>query len=336
MLISVFKTSRVYLPVLLIAVTFVLWIDGFWFYKETIVIEDNRAPFYNIIADFFESYKFLNVLLAFIFLILQAFMLNNVITLKNLVDRHSFMPGFIYAVLMSSTFDMFSFNPVLVANFFFILILNKIMDVFNEDKVYFEIFNVGLLVGVASLFYFPAILFILLAIIALFVYYLVSLRAVLATLIGFFTPFFFLCLYYFLIDELHNCFTLFSDIFSTCFILNIETGMFLRTYLIVYALVALIAVLKVFLSVIRDRPMRIRKRYNILFYFFLISLVSVFFTPDNQILHLGLINIPLAGILACFFHSTRKKLWNELLFILLIIFLLLAKFDRYDLFPIGS
>ncbi len=331
MFISTFKTSRVYLPVLLIAVAFVLWLDGFWFYNETIVANDNRAPFYNIIAGFFESYKLLNVLLAFIFLIVQAFMLNNVITSKNLVDRHSYMPGFIYAVLMSSSFDMFSFHPVLIANFFLILILDKIIDIFDENKVYFEIFNVGLLTGVASLFYFPAVFFILLAMIALFLYYLVSLRAILATFIGFFTPFFFLGLYYFMIDKLHIYFAMFADIFSPCFILNLESGLFFRAYMIVFAFIALTALFKVYFVVIRERPMRIRKRYNIILYFLLISIISLFFITDIHIIHHGLVSIPIAVVMSCFFHSNKKKLWNELLFTLLIVFLFLVKFDRYDL-----
>ncbi len=331
MFISAFKTSRVYLPFLIILVAFLLWLDGFWFYHETTVPRDIVAPLYSMILPFFDTYKFLNVLLAFIFLIVQAFMLNHVITSKNLVDRHSYMPGFIYAVLMSSSFDMFSFHPVLVSNFFLILILNKIIDVFDEDKVYLEIFNVGLLIAVASLFYFPAIFFAVLAVIALFVYYLASLRGIIATLIGFFTPYFFLGVYYFMIGKLEMHLVYFIDIYKPFLILNIELETFFLTYVIFFAILSLAAIVKVFFSVIRDRPIRIRKRYNILFYFLVISLVSIFFITDKHILHLGLINIPVAGILACFFHNNRKKFWNELLFTLLIIFLILAKFNRYGL-----
>ncbi len=327
MFISVFKTSRIYLPILLIIVTFLLWLDGFWFYSQTSIPAEQPAPLYSMLVSFLETNKFLNVLLGFVFLILQAFLLNHVITSKNLVDRHSYMPGFIYAVLMSSSFDMYAFHPVLIANFFLIIILGKIIASFKEDKVYLEIFNVGLLVGVASLFYVPAILFIVIALIALFMYFLASLRGIIATLTGFITPFFFISVYYFLTDQLLIRIHEFTDISITFMTFSLDIETYFHAYTVLFAIITFIALIKVYLVVIKDNPVRIRKRYNILLFFLVISLISLIFITDENIVSHGLVNIPVAAILACFFHHNKKKFWNELLFSLLIIFMLAVKFE---------
>ncbi len=329
MFINAFKTNRVYLPFVIVVVTLLLWLDGFWYYREIAIPSEYPAPLYALILPFFETYKFLNVLLAFVFLITQAFVFNHIVTTKNLVDRHSFMPGFLYAILMSSSFDMFSFHPVLISNFFLIIVLDKIIDVFSEEKVYLEVFNVGLLVGLASLFYFPSIFFILLAIIALFVYYIASLRSIIANFLGFFTPFFFLGVFYHMTDQLDERLYEFAGMFRPFMVFNIELEQFMSIYLSLFAFIGFITIVTVYLSFLRDRPVRVRKRYNVFLYFFIISLISLLFVLEQQLIFYGTLNIYAAVILSCFFHSNKNRHLNELVFTLLFVFLILVKLDRF-------
>ena len=329
MFIRAFKTNYIYLPILMIVVTFLLWLNGFLFYSEISIPTENQAPLYSFIAPFLERYKFINVLLAFVLLILQAFMLNNVITLKNFIDRYSYMPGFLYAVLMSSSFEMLSLHPVLISNFFLIIVLNKIVDVYHDDRVYLEIFNVGFLIGIASLFYFPSILFVLLAIIALFIYFLVSLRSIIATGLGVFTPFFFLGMYYFMVDKLEKKFNEFIGLYEPFKIFSIELGTYFEYYIIFLSFLAFVALIKVYFVVVLDNPIRIRKRYNVLLFYLIVSLTSLLFITQKNMVYHGVLMVPLSAILACFFHSNKKNFWNELFFTILIISLVLMKIQRF-------
>lgn len=329
MFISSFKKNRVYLPVVMVFVTFVLWLDGFLYHSE-ISVSENNATLYEFFVRFLETNKLLNVIIAFVFLIVQSFLINNVVTSKNLVERYSYMPGFIYAVLMSSSFDMLSLHPVLIANFFLILSLNKILDVFTEDRIYLEVFNAGFLISLATLFYFPAIYLIILAVISLFIYFITNLRRIIAIMLGFFTPFFFIGLYFFMTDQLQEKVYEFIALYSPFLIFNVDLETYFQLYLIVFAFIAVIALFKVFFIIMTENPFRIRRRYNIIFMYLLIALFSLLFIPNLDFIHHALINIPMAVILSAFFHSNKKKLWNELLFSLLIIFILATKLDRFE------
>ncbi len=332
MLIGTFKKSKIYLPVLIVFFTFLLWLDGFWFFSETSIPKKNQAPLYYLLVPFFDNFKFLSVLLSFIFLLVQAFMLNHYITSKNIIDRHSYMPGFLYAVLMSSSFDLFAFHPVLIANFFLIIVLNKIIDVFDEKRLYIEVFNVSLLIGIASLFYLPAIFFIFLAIIGLFLYFVVSLRGILATIFGFFLPFFFLGTYYYLIDELQIRIAYFLNQFSLFLIFNAEISVYFLYFLLFFVFILLIALTKINFSVLRGTPIRIRKRYNVMFFFLIISLTAMMFSTDSHFIDYALINIPVSVIFASFFHNVKNNFWNEVIFTIIILFIIIEKLNRIYIF----
>jgi len=192
MLIKTFNKTRPTLYLLLPFLGLLLWLDAFMLYKQTEVVSISTAPFYTWMAGFLDSYRFLNVTLAFLFLVVQSFLINYVAARHDMLDRSSFLAGFFYMVLMSSSFSLLHLHPVLFANFFLILALDKIFKAYGEEEVFLEVFNVGLLIGLATLFYYPSVFFLLVLAYALMIYYVFSLRGIMAALLGFITPLFFL------------------------------------------------------------------------------------------------------------------------------------------------
>jgi len=328
MLIGKFKQKHPFLLVLLPLIAMVLWADAFLLYNSVSLSSDNVAPLYYYIAIWFDQYRFLSVLLSFLFLIIQALMFNRIITDKGLVDRNSQLPALFYIVLMSNNFSLMGLQPVWFANFFLIISLDKIFDVFNEDDVFIEVFNVGFFISLASLFYIPALWFILLIISALFIYFLVNIRGILASVIGFLTPYGFVALYYFWHDrlgekasELFNFNLLFSEL--SFYITPIGWAS-----IGVIGLVALVAIFRIYFGGLSDKPVRIRKRFHVLITFFIIAAITVPFAGGKMYLHQAVLMIPLAAILARFFQDNRKVFWNEFFFTLLIVLIIVGKLAR--------
>ena len=329
MLIHKFRKYQFSTPLVLLLTGLVLWLDGFILYSQLSISLAEAAPLYNLVGRLFKDYPLLNVSLAFVFLYFQAFMVNQLATSKNLIDRQSFLPGFLYLVLMSSSFEMLSLHPVLFANFFLIIALNKILNVYDEKEVMLEVFNVGMLISIAGLFYFPALTFFLLLIIALGIYFLANLRGIIASIFGLLTPFLFLGVYYYLRDMLalkteelisgFGLFRLFQQDFSA----------FSKVYGLFLGLLAVFTFLKLF-QYLGDKPVRIRKRYTVLMYFFLVSLVSVLFVTHYFKVHHGLLMLPLSTVFAVFFQEIRRKAWAEVFFSLMIFLILAGKFARLD------
>lgn len=330
MLIKTFKSNQPSLLLVLIMLALLLWIDAFFLNSQTGIVIAQPAPLYALFAGFFQQYTFISVLTGFLFLLFQAFLLNHIITTQNLVDRNSYLPALIYLVLMSNSFGLLGMHPVMFANFFLILALNKIFQVYNEDDVFVQIYNVGTLVSIASLFYLPALWLLLLMIAALVIYYLVNLRAIMASILGFLTPYLFLALYYYWYDmgselqALIPAYQLTPDVFSQ----NLTP--YTRVSFAVLSLISIIVILRTYLNPITEKPIRIRKRYHVILAFLLIVLASTLFAGETLSIHHGMIMLPLSIILAGFFQDSKARFWNELFFTLIMLLILIGKLARLD------
>jgi len=328
MLIGKFKEKHPFLFILLPVIAFMLWSDAFFMYSSVTLSSKNAAPLYYWIAVFFDQHRFWSVLLSFFFMIIQAYMLNRMITEKGLVDRTSQLPALFYIVLMSNNFSLMGLHPVWFANFFLIVSLDKIFDVFNEDDVFLEVFNVGFFISLASLFYTPALWFILLIISSLFIYYLVNIRGILASVIGFVTPYMFVALYHFWHDQLKEKAAAFFDfsMFFSGFSFSLTPINWASIGVI--GLVALVAILRIFLGGLRDKPVRIRKRFHVVLVFFIIAIITLPVSGRLMFLHQAILMIPLSVILARFFQENKKVFWNEFFFTLLILLIIVGKLAR--------
>jgi hypothetical protein len=315
---------------LLLIIAIVMWLDGFIFYSQTQLQSDSLAPLYGAIAQVFQEWKFLSVSLSFLFMILQAFMFNRVIADKNLVDRNSWLPALLYIVLMSFSFNLFGLHPVWFANFFLILALDKMFEVFKGESANIEIFNIGFFVSLASLFYFPALTFIFLIISALFIYYLVRIKEILASIIGLALPYIFVALYYYWFDMLEIKVDQLQSAKLSIELLSIQIVPFGWISIIIVGATAMISIMRIYLGSLRDKPIRIRNRYYVLLLYFIIAILTAFLAGKSFSIHYGIIMLPLAAIIAGFFQVNKRALFNEIIFSLLILLILLGKLARIN------
>lgn len=325
MLIGKFKSNNPLLNIILFLLAILFWIDSFIYFSNVELSSEHQAPLYAFIYRLFSQYPFWSVLLSFFFMLLQAFMFNRVITNKNLVDRNSYLPALVFIVLMSSSFKLVGLQPFWFANFFLIVALDKIFDDFDEQDTYKEIFNVGLLIGVASLFYYPVLGFFVLIWISLIIYYLVNVKSLLASLMGLLLPYLFVASYYFWFNKLSIEFREWWSFFQSLFDNPLLLNTFQWVTFSIVGVTTLIALVVIYGSGLRDKPVRLRKRHRVLLYFFLISLVLMVIYFEDLYVNRGIAGLSLAGVLAVFFQENKKNLWSEFLFTALLILVLVGK-----------
>jgi hypothetical protein len=191
MLVGVFKKSGLYPSVLLLLVGVLLWVDAFFLIPDLIFIPIDPGPLFKIILPLKDSFPLASLVAAWTLMMIQAFMLNSLMISKGLVEKRNLLPALVFIVFSSSFPQMMSLNPVMFANFFLLICLFRIFETYPEKEVPFELFNVGMLVALAGLFYLPALWFFVLAFASLFIFRVGNIRGILATIIGFITPFFF-------------------------------------------------------------------------------------------------------------------------------------------------
>lgn len=333
MLIRIFKIAHWYTPLLMLAVGALLWLDVFINPAAAISkISDTGGPFYEILRPLLTDYPIVSVTLSFILLVVQAILLNLVATSKSFTERFSALPGLFYLVLMCSTSIMIAPHPVLFANLFLILALDKLFDVQQEEHVAKQVFNTGFMIALAALFHYPAIVFLLALIASIFVFYLVSFRTIIAAIIGFITPFAFLALYYYITDMLVEWLAHLTISIKPLLVFELETGIYQKAFIAAVSLLSVFSFLRLQLIYKSSKPIRIRKRITVLVLYFLVSVASFLVVVNHVYVHYGIMLIPLSIALAVFFYDLRNTRLAEIVFIILFILILASRYAGYLIF----
>jgi hypothetical protein len=116
--------------------------------------------------------------------------------------RNSYLTAFFFLLSGSATGFLTQMSPYLPATFFFALFYMKVFDLQNSTHIIITVFDAGLFLGIASLFYPPAALLLLFLWLALIVYQVGQWRAYITAFTGMILPWVFLATGYFWEDKL--------------------------------------------------------------------------------------------------------------------------------------
>lgn len=104
-------------------------------------------------------------------------------------NENTYLPALIFAILCCCSFDFFQLSPQLVASIMLLFALNNL---FKEIEFRVQrdetAFNLGLLIGIASLLVFSYVIFLLGTVVILLVFTRISLRKMLLLIVGFLLP----------------------------------------------------------------------------------------------------------------------------------------------------
>ncbi len=165
MILRIFRSNQPELGLLLPVFGAVLWLPGWWF--------DQPPDFsltllrFGAISEPWSSK--VGLVIGFALVILTALLFNNLFQQYDLIDRKNQLPGLCFVVDFSWSPFLLQYSHLLVGQIFILLALRRIMQVYRQTNVQRELFDVGLFIGLAALFYLPFVLFLLGAMFSLFV-----------------------------------------------------------------------------------------------------------------------------------------------------------------------
>jgi hypothetical protein len=166
-------------------------------YLPVIHREDNYLYRFIItgINSLFQSSTFPYSLLTFLLLYTQATLFNTICNYHKILPRSNYLPGMAYLLITSLMKDWNHFSAPLLVNSIMIWCWYKMVDLYNTQKPVGAIFNIGLLTGVATLLYAPAVAFLLMLLFALIVMRPFRVQEWFVGLLGFTFPYYFLLLF---------------------------------------------------------------------------------------------------------------------------------------------
>lgn len=257
-----------------------------------------------------------NVVVAGLLIYVQAVLFNRVVNNHGLLSKPSFLPGLLYVTSSSLFMPFLILSPTLICNFLLIWIMNMLLKIGKSSNAIMIMFDIGMVIAVGTLIYFPFIVMLLMLWLSLLLYRSFEWREWLSGLVGFMTIFFFIGVYYYWNDSVSVFYKIWLPLgnkFPSVFKINYNDYLVLVPVLTMMVLASLQLRENFFRSFISTR-----KAFQMLFFMFILAILGFYTKPDFRVYHFLLCVPPGAVMLAYYFSNARKRWFYESLFMVFV------------------
>jgi len=249
---------------------------------------------------------------------IESLLVNRIINSYRVTTRKNFLGGLLFVIFTSLIPECMVLSPALIAALILLLCIDKIFELAKPDKLYGHIFDLGFLSGVAMLFYFPAIYFLIFVSIGFFMMRSVSFRERLMIFTGFFSVLAVVFTVYFWFDSLPE---MVLDMINIQYRKPLLFGKFSTWQIAPVAWIGIISasVLINIPGLLFSSVIQTRKYINILVIGAGLSLLAIPLAFNFNLSHLLFLLTSLSILTAFYFVETKSNLIHEILFIVLIL-----------------
>lgn len=179
--------------------------NGFSLYKEIwTTLEPFSAMVYYIIHLLFGKSTVVYFVLSLLLVFLQAVIFTNGLRKNKIFKEATMLPALFYVLFSSLYFDFYTLSPVLLGTTFMLWAFDLICFQTRVATTENRFFAIGLLTGIAALFYLPFTLFLIFSLFSLGFYSNTNIRQQMILILAFFFPGILVHIYYFWTDNLGN------------------------------------------------------------------------------------------------------------------------------------
>ena len=267
-----------------------------------------------------------NIFLASVLVYGQALLLNYLVNHFNLLSKPTFLPGLMYITISGLFMPFLVLSPPLICNFLVIWMLFKLFDFYKSDDGKSTAYDLGMIVALGTIVYFPFIFLFLVIWIALMLFRPFNWREWIAGIIGYATIFFFLAVYYYFNNQLNQFVAIWLPLgakFPSTININYSNYLVLIPVIVILALCFVKLRQNFFKSYVQ-----VRKSFQLLFFIFIIGGLS-FYVKQFNLNHFLLCAVPAAVFCAYYFLYANLKWFYESLFLLLLISIIYFQFNTF-------
>jgi len=317
MLIRIFRSTGFFPPVLLAILTGLMWAVSLS--STYSIIPPNGMPFYDAVCGLLNLLPvWAGAVLGGILHLSQAIHLNLVLNKHEVHFKRSWLPALVYVVLAGLIPPFLWIHPALFAASFLIFALDLIFEFYKNRQALSIIFHTGFLLGLASLFYLPAVVLFAFFFFSLIILRPFSWREWVVGFMGITIPFYLAFTVYFLLDRLP---ILYEDIFVTGIRRQIELGLlFVKEYVpsISWVLILLLLSLNRMRSNYMRNATKTRLIQQLLFLLIPMLLFAALVSKDDLPYRFQPLALPITVYVSYYFLAGKKMWMMETAFLLLI------------------
>ena len=290
---------------------------------------EHHEPLSALLFSFFKNtstgYPTISLVLSAVFCFIQALLVNGIVNENKILAKKNYVAGALFIVFASFFKESLLLTPSSIALTFIILCTARIFSLVRKEKSYGDIFDVGFLVAIAALFYFPCVLFILFAYIGLSTVRPFNYREWIIVLLGFLSPFLLVFTYYYWNDKAALLLADMANVHPQGWLIR---GSFELSDKIVIGGMAICTVICLTLlpGSLYSSLIQVRKFANTLVVFVVLVIVAIALQQTIHLSHLVLLALPLGIITSMVLMQIKRNWLTEVMHIILILLVLVGQY----------
>ena len=323
MISNILKSNQPYVIVLIMIIGILIWFNSLFSSVAMAIPSDQLSmPFYDIFFGAINKNSQVSVILAFVFVIIQAFLMVQFNKQNIVITNRTYLPAFFYIILTGSFVHMQRMNPVIIGSIFLFFSVRFIFRTYREDYALNKLYLAGFFIALASLFWAPFALFFFLIWISLTILRPFIGREWIVGILGYCTPLLFVFTYYFVFND-DKLATIMMNFFES-FKLSYSFHFLNNSYNIFYLFIALLIIISSYVLMLNFQKKKIKNRkfFVINWWIFAIGLISFILFKNIKYEMIYLLAIPVSFLFTDYFYSI-KRTWM-LDSILLVMFLMIV------------
>lgn len=260
-------------------------------------IDNEDSYLYKICIDSlnlaFKGNKMLFAVLAFLLLYVQSLLLNEIVNKNKLFPKPNHLTAMCYLLLTSLFSQWYVLSPAMIVATLLILVIARLCKLQHVQEANKTLYNIGLLLGVSILIYFPNVVLLLLVYLGLIILRAFRLNEWVIAFLGVITPIYLFISAIFLINNNTNLF-------------NPILGMSIpKIHFSIYEWIALVIIIITILvgfvfiqNNMRKLLVQSRKSWTIFYLFLIFALILPFLNTHSAMSYYFFSIIPLSAIKA--------------------------------------
>lgn len=286
----------------------------------------------NVNVTWVNQYSFIFIWVAFLFALISALSINQILREYDLINMHSTMGLAVFILLVSGLPLFTSVNSFIIINLILVLVIQGILKLSIVEDPITVLFNISFYLSFASLFYTPIVYLILIIWLAIITNRQIGLRNFLITIIGLLLPYFFVFIWFYWNDSIVESWdSLLLMLTEFNFNMNFQFFGYYNMLVLTFLFILIVMSVLIVLGKLSEKSNYVRKNIVIALYSLLVVLVMILLFSDNPV-SLLLLVIPASIIISIAAQSVSRYRVLNIYFTLLLILILANQY--YQLFNV--
>lgn len=319
MLVRIYKTGYIFHAISIIIFAILIWLPSI-LSQPDLVVDSSIPPLYILYFFIIGTGSFVNLIISLLLIIVSGLIINQIIIANEISGKTTMLGMFFFVLLNISMVSNVVMNPFLWVSFFLLLMLKELFKLPKTETTIPIIFNASIYLGLASLFYYPSLVIILVIWVSLMTFRINNWREYVIVPIGVLLPLFFTFTWYYYND---NQELFFSTIRSSFYFDFTILRLAVFDLVIVILLMGLIipSIVKLAGSMM-DKSIVLRQKLAVTIWLYVVSFIIILLFEKHTNTGL-LLSIPTTIILTKYSLGIKRLKWLDLyislIFILIVV-----------------